>query len=312
MQDDIRQNQSDDFVASDRISLDWQYSHEFASRTVTGGLYAIDEAATALSFGSGFDEETTVRAAFVQDQWLHGRHRTFLALRLTDHESFGRHMTWNAEYAFSINAAWTVHAGLGHAFRAPDATDRFGFGGNPGLDPEIADEAQLGLRFAPGSRHRVEFELYRNDIEDLIEFDFDTFTLENIAAAEIRGAQLGYEYGGDNFVLRAAVLRQTADNAITGARLLRRAEESASLSYTQDFGRHRLGLTLIANGDREDFGGVRLAGYVLANLTGQIRLSDDWSVNARIENLLDTEYQTAANFRMQERSAFVELKYHWN
>ena len=139
-----------------------------------------------------------------------------------------------------------------------------------------------------------------------------TFELQNIDSAEIRGAQLGYEYRGEGFVVRADLLRQKADNASTGERLLRRAEEIITLSYTQDIGQHRLGVSVIASGDREDFGGIPLAGYVLANLTGLIRINDDWSLNARIENLLDTEYETAANFRMQERSGFIELRYRWN
>jgi len=57
---------------------------------------------------------------------------------------------------------------------------------------------------------------------------------------------------------------------------------------------------------------VPLAGYVLANLTGMIHINDHWSFNVRIENFLDTEYQTANNFRMQERSGYIELKYNWN
>ena len=312
MQDDIAQNQSDDFVKSDRISLDWQYSHAFASHTLTGGLYAVDENASTLSFGSGFDEGTEVRAAFVQDQWSHERHKTFVALRLTNHEAFGNQTTWNAEYAFELNDNWTINAGLGHAFRAPDATDRFGFGGNPDLDPELADEAQLGLRYAPGSRHSINIEFYRTDIEDLIEFDLQIFELRNIANAEIRGAQVGYEYRGDRFVVHAEIVKQSADDAVTGNRLLRRAEETASLSYTQDIGAHRIGLAFIASGDREDFGGVTLDGYFLANLTAQFSLGQSWALHARIDNLLDTEYQTAENFRMQERGGFIELKYRWN
>jgi vitamin B12 transporter len=312
MQDDIAQNQSDDFVKSDRITLDWQYSRAFSKRTLTGGLFVADENAQSLSFGSGFDEDTDVRAIFVQDQWSSGRHKTFAALRLTDHETFGKHTTWNAEYAFDLGEDWTLNAGLGHAFRAPDATDRFGFGGNPDLDPEQADEAQLGLRYEPGSGHSVDIELYANDIDDLIEFDFQTFTLTNIAQAEVRGAQISYEYRSDKFVIHAGVVKQSAEDATTGERLLRRAEETASLSYTQDIGVHRIGLSLLASGDREDFGGVELDGYVLANLTAQFVLGEAWAIHARIENLLDTEYETAANFRMQERGGFVELKYRWN
>jgi vitamin B12 transporter len=312
MEDDIAQNQSDDFVKSDRVTLDWQYSQAFADHTLTGGLFVANENAQSLSFGTGFDEDTDVRAIFVQDQWSRGRHRTFAALRLTDHETFGQHTTWNAEYAFALSDRWTLNAGIGHAFRAPDATDRFGFGGNPDLDPEKSDEAQFGMRFDPGTGHSVDIEFYANNIDDLIEFDFQTFTLRNIAQAEIRGAQLSYEYRGERFVIHAEVAKQRANDAATGERLLRRAEQTASLSYTQDIGMHRLGLSLLASGDREDFGGVILDGYVLANLTAQLSLGNEWAIHARIENLLDTEYETAAGFRMQERGGFVELKYRWN
>jgi len=312
MRDEIQQNQSDDFVESDRLSIDWQYTHAFTAHTITGGLYAMDETAKTLSFGSGFDEDTEVRAIFLQDQWSHDRHRAFVALRLTDHESFGNQTTYNAEYAYELSDAWTARGGLGRAFRAPDATDRFGFGGNPELEPELADEYQLGLRYRPGNRHSLDLELYANDIEDLIEFDFVTFMLVNIDAAEIRGAQLGYEYRGDTFTVRTELLQQRADNKTTGERLLRRAEESLTVTYAQYIGDHRVGVSVLASGDREDFGGVLLPGYVIANLTGQLTLSEAWQLNARIENVFDTDYQTAADFRMPERSAFIEVKYRWH
>jgi len=311
MKDEIEQNQAPDFVNSERLSIDWQYSHAFGTHTLTGGLFAVEEDASALSFGSGFREDTSIRAVFVQDQVALGRHKGFVALRLTDHENFGNHTTWNTEYAFEISDALTLNLGLGHAFRAPDASDRFGFGGSPDLKPELADERQLGLRYAPGGRHSFEFEYYANDIEDLIDFDLQTFTLRNLNEARIRGTQLGYEYRRENFTLRADIVRQQADDATTGARLLRRAERTASISYTQNIGLHRLGLSILASGDRADVGGAVLPGYVVANLTGQLQLSDEWQLNARIENLLDTEYQTAANYRMQEQSGFLELKYGW-
>jgi len=312
MQDRIAQNQSPDYVESTRLSVDWQYTHAFAHHTVTGGLFTMSENAQTLSFGSGFDEDTDVDAVFVQDQWTGERQRAFVALRLSDHDTFGTQTTYNAEYAWELADAWTVRAGLGRAFRAPDATDRYGFGGNPDLEPEVADEYQLGLGFAPGGRHKVDFELYASDITDLIEFDAASFTLVNIDSAEIRGAQLGYEYRGETFSLRAELVRQRADDVDTGSRLLRRAEQSATLSYVQDIGRHRIGVNVLASGDREDFGGAQLPGYVVTSLTGQLRLSAAWQLNARIENLFDTEYQTAANFRMQERSAFVEVRYQWH
>ncbi len=311
MRDEIEQLQSPDFVRSRRTSIDWQYSHAFASHKVTGGVYAVRDAARSLSFGSGFDEDTDVSAVFVQDQVAYGRHRGFAALRLTDHETFGRRLTWNAEYAFALTDAVTLNASVGHAFRAPDAADRFGFGGNRDLDAELADEMQLGLRFAPDNRQRLDLELYATDIDELIEFDLGSFTLQNIESARIRGAQLGYEYRGENFVARADLVRQSADNASTGARLLRRAEKTAMLSYTHLFATLKLGVSVLASGDRVDFAARKLPGYVLANLTGQLQLGRGWQINARLENVFDEHYQTAADYNMQGRSGFVELKYRW-
>ena len=311
MQDDIRQNQSPDFVESSRVSIDWQFTRALERHTLTGGLYFVEENARTLSFGSGFDEDTRTRAVFAQDQIAYDRHRAFVAVRLTDHETFGDEVTWNAEYAFDINEDWTLQAGIGRAFRAPDATDRYGFGGNPDLQPELADNAQVGIRYAAGSRHRFDVEYYANDIEDLIEFDFSTFTLVNVDQARIRGTQVGYEYRGDAFTLRTEVVSQEADNASTGTRLLRRAERSATVTYTHNIGSHRVGVALLASSDREDFGGVTLDGYVVANLTAQFSLGARLELNARVENLFDERYETAANFRMQERSAFVALRYAW-
>ena len=119
--------------------------------------------------------------------------------------------------------------------------------------------------------------------------------MQNIDRARIRGAQLGYEYRGEHFVLRTDVVRQVADNAVTGARLLRRAERSATVSYTHFFDAFRVGVAVLASGDRREFGGETLSGYVLTNLTGQLQLGDHWQLNARIENLFDTQYQTAAS-----------------
>jgi len=308
--DEIDQNQGDDFVRSERATLDWQYSHAVGEHALAAGVYLSDEDASTFSFGSGFDEGTSARAVFAQDYFAHGPHRAFFAGRYTDYDSFGGEFTWNAEYAYDIGESWTVSAGLGHAFRAPDATDRYGFGGNSELRPEVADELQLGTEFRIGLRQSVRLELYGHDIDDLIEFDLADFTLRNIGRAEIRGAQLGYEFTGETFSLRADLLKQSADNASDGQRLPRRPEESLTINYLQNLGPHRFGISVLASGDRDEFG-VKLPGYVLANLTGQLAFGSNWQVNLRLENIFDREYETAANFRMQGRSAYAELKYRW-
>ena len=311
MVDGIEQRGSDDFVRSTRLALDGQVTLALTNHALAVGVYATAEDAEALSFGAGFDEDTDTRALFVQDSIDYGRHRAFVAGRYTDHETFGGEFTWNAEYAFEVSEALTLGAGAAHAFRAPDATDRYGFGGSTDLRPELADELQLSARVALSPRQSARLELFRNDVEDLIEFDFASFRLRNLAAAEIRGAQLGWRYDGDRYELRADALLQRAENAADGSTLLRRAERSLTVNATRRLGEHALGLSLLASGKREDFAAT-LPGYVLLNLTGQFRLGSNWQVNARIENLLDTDYQTAAPYRMAERSGWLEIRYRWH
>lgn len=308
--DDLEQNQAEDFVTSERLALDWQYSVPIANHAFAAGVYVTDEAARALSFGSGIDEDTDTRALFLQDNIVSGRHRAFLAARYTDHETFGGELTWNAEYAFDLTERIALGAGFGHAFRAPDATDRFGFGGSPSLEPEVSDEVQVSARFRATDRQTLSLELYRNDIDDLIDFDFSDFMLKNLSSAEIRGAQLGWEYRGEAVDVGLDLVSQEADNAADGSRLLRRPERSLTLTVNRRIGEHAVGLSVLASGDREDFAET-LPGYVLVNLTGQVKLGRHWQLNARVENLLDTRYQTAAPYRMPALSGFVELKYRW-
>ncbi len=308
--DDIDQNQAEDFVTSKRLALDWQYSLQLENHALAAGVFAANEDAEALSFGSGFDEGTRTRALFVQDSYTNGRHRWFAAGRYTDHETFGNELTWNAEYAFDLNEQWSLSAGLAHAFRAPDATDRYGFGGNTDLNPEVSDEIQVAARFSPTARQTLRLELYRNDIDDLIEFDNSTFMLRNISKAEIRGVQLGWQYRGDTFSVRTDMVSQRAENAADGRLLLRRPERSMTVNVTKELGEHALGLSMLASSEREDVNGS-LPGYVLVNLTGQLKLNRQWQLNGRIENVLDTDYQTSAPYAMQSISGFVELRYRW-
>ncbi|WP_405238168.1 TonB-dependent receptor domain-containing protein [Lentisalinibacter orientalis] len=312
LRDEIEQNQLPDFVESERSTLDLQHTFPaWRGHTLMAGAYLVEEDASALSFGLGFDEDTSVRALFLQDLIRHRDHEVQLAARYTDHSDFGGQSTWNAEYGYRINPRWRVSAGIGTAFRAPDATDRFGFGGNPDLEPETAREAQLVLRYSPAPDSRISVELYHKDIDDLIEFDLAAFRLRNIDTAEIRGLQVSWDRRWENWEMRVSAVRQQARDGATDERLLRRAEKSVSLTASRDIGRHTLGLSLVANGDRAGVGGETMGGYLLTNVNARLRLSESWRLTGRIENLLDRDYETAAGFNMAGRSGYLELGYVW-
>ena len=310
VQDDITQNQSTSYVYSKRNILDGQISMLTGSHNITGGLYLSDEEASSFAFGSGFNKDTQSNAIFIQDHISEGNHRVFIAARLSDHETFGKETTWNAEYGMSISDQWSINASAGHAFRAPDATDRYGYGENINLKPEVSDDIQLNVAFRPDDNTTYRLELFDTKIENLIEYDFTKDQMLNIGQASMRGLQMSYHLINENYSIRADYINQKAENDINKTLLLRRPKQSFTLNISKKLQNFDFGLSLLASGERKDFG-VTLPGYAIVNLTGQFKLNDTWTINTQIENILDKHYETAAKYRMQGRSVFFDLTRRW-
>jgi len=314
--DEIEQNQSPDFLRTRRWQADWQNDLTLGRHhLVTAGVLLQREQADSESFGLGFDTATDTRLAYLQDQITAGRHHALLAVGYTDHDAFGGHVTWNAEYGFAFGAATSAWLSAGTAFRAPDATDRFGYGGNPGLEPESSRALELGLRHRLGDRHALALVAFRNEIDDLIQYvvtDFDTFEGENrnVERARVDGLEASWEYTGGPWLARLGLTLQDPRDLTNDSQLLRRARENLTFALARRIGEHQVALDVLAAGKRLDFGfpePVELDGYVVASLSARIRLGRHWLATARLENLFDEQYELARGFNTMDRSLFVSL-----
>lgn len=313
--DEIDQNQSTDFAHTDRRMLDWQNDLQYgASRLVTAGIWWMREEVSAVSFGDGFDEDTDTRAVYLQDSTEIGAHSLLIAGRYTDHDAFGGHTTWDAGYGYRLTDATRLIASAGTAFRAPDSSDRFGFGGNPDLDPEESRNLEIGVRHRLSPAQRLSMSLFQNDIENLIEFDFiNTNQMVNIGKARIRGVEAGYEVVSRYWRAAIEAIVQDPESGTTGDPLPRRAKRSVTASLGYDDGRYQLGADLLATSSRKDsdFSDVRLAGYGLVNLNAAWLLTPDWTLRARVENLFDMDYTLADGFNTADRSCFIQLAWRY-
>jgi len=310
--DDIRQDQSSDFVRSDRLAIDWLNRIDLGDDLMLGiGINLEQERASAFSFGSGFDQRSDHRAIYGDliggsgpDDWM-------LALRYSDYERAGGQLTWNAEYSHRRLSGIRMYASAGTAFRAPDAFDRYGFGGDPDLDPERSTSLELGLEhdFAPGRELRLS--LYHTEIRDLIEFDLGSFTLMNTERARIVGLELAYALRSGPWEMQAAAVLQRPDNLSTGTDLARRAGRSLDLALSRELGLWHLRADLQLVGARLDspFAATRIGGYALLDLAVSRQLSDEFVLRLRVENLGDAAYQTADGYLGRGRSLFLTLGY---
>jgi len=318
LEDRTRQNQSADYLRTVRDSagaqLDWQVAPAHALGA--GAMFAREQASSE-SYGDRMRADTDIVTLFAQDRIEAGRHRALLALGYTDHETAGDAVTWNVEYGYQLVNATQVYGLAGTGFRAPDATDRYGFGGNPALEPERSLSLEAGVRHRVNQRHALSLAAFRNDIDDLIEFvtiSYDPFegVNRNVEEARIEGIEATYEYDAAPWHARVEAIHQDPRNLTTDEVLLRRARDSLTVSVQRAFGRFDFGLDVLAAGERKDFGWpkpVTLDGYVLANLTARWQLTPAVSLVGRIENLLDEQYELAHTFNTPDRGVYVALRY---
>ena len=312
--DELIQNQSPDFVETERFQLDWENDFELDAHLLTAGVSLQEENIQSLSFGSGFDESITTKAIFLQDSIAFGAHSLLFAGRYTDHENFGTKATWEASYGYTFNEHLNVFASAATAFRAPSAPDLYGYGGNPDLKAEDARNIELGIKYRISSDQAVTATAFHNDIDNLVEFvEVEPFVYQgrNVARARTQGVELTHEATWGAVSWQTSVALQSAKNRDTGARLLRRAQRSLTSRIYHDLGRLGYGFEFIAQSDKRDFG-ADIAGYGIVNATLRYQLAPAWVVEGKVLNLFDNDYEQVAGYNTQGFGGLVSIVYRPN
>ena len=319
LEDEIEQNQSRDFLQTRRDTVEAQFDwHAHGAHTLGAGAMYSNEDARAESYGEPMRAVTDSVSMYLQDRIAAGPHLGLVALGYSEHETAGNAVTWNAEYGYTFGEARTrVFALAGTGFRAPDATDRYGYGGNPDLQPERSRNYEVGVQHAVTPRQSVRLSAFENDIDDLIDFtvlSYDPFVgiNQNVAAARIRGVEATWQYAGPAWQARVEAIYQDPRDLTDDSQLLRRAEQSLTIALGRAFGPVLLGLDVLATGERMDYGfpeDVTLDGYVLASLTAQYRATPELTLLARVENLLDEQYELADTYNTPDRGLYLTVRY---
>jgi vitamin B12 transporter len=203
-------------------------------------------------------------------------------------------------------------------FRAPDATDRFGYGGNVNLRPETSRNTELGYHHSFAPRHYLSLQAFDNRIDDLINFyDPDGFLGPtpgmniNIDKARIRGIEASYVIDHGPWGIHCSLVTQKPENRSTGDLLARRAERSLTISGHHTFSRWRFDADMIATSERKDsdFSSTVNPGYALFNVNASYTLTTAVRLDARIGNLFDRDYTLADGYNTDGRNYMFEVRY---
>jgi vitamin B12 transporter len=320
MADEIDQKQSADFAHTERREVDWQ--NDFLAgehHRPTFGLVASWEDTASSVFGTAYEADTPSRAVYLQDDMEYGPHHLLIASRYTWHGDFGGHTTGNLAYGFQLAPATQLLASAGTAFRAPDSTDRFGYGGNPALDPETSRHLEFGLRQQFDAFHSLQLAVFQTRLNDLIQFEDPDGYLgplegrnQNIARARIRGLEADFRVIHGPWAMRLGGAWLNPRDQDSGRLLARRSRTQLNAQISYDASVWRVGASLNALGKRRDsdFSDDWLAAYATVDLTGEYRFTRQWRIYAKVVNLFDRAYQPAGGYRGEELAGTLGVR--WN
>jgi vitamin B12 transporter len=240
------------------------------------------------------------------------------AVRHDATDDFGSKTTGRLSAAFDAGAGATLSAAWGTGFKAPSISQAvcdfcYSTQPFPALRPETAEglEAALGWRSGDG-RLEGRATVYRLKVEDQITYVFDPASFEsvyvNVAETATDGVELeGRAVLGGGFDLTAAWAWTDARDETTGARLLRVPDQAGSATLAWTGRRLSAALTVRAESDQDDAGGVR-EGFVVAHLAGSWALNEAVTLTGRVENLTDEAYQQVFGYGEPGRSGYVGLR----
>ena len=307
---------------SSRDSLDWINSMALASGQTLGfGVNFSRETGYSGEGLQGFDTARRNAAAFVTWQARLGAQTLDASIRQDDNSQFGGASTGNVAWGWRATETLRLRASWGQGFRAPNFNELyypgfdvggglFLFAGSPGLQPERSRSSEVGVDWQLAAAQSLALSAYQTRISDLIAFDGPLFEAINVRNAAIDGVELDYRLALGALALRANATWQDARDLDSGEPLLRRADRKLHASADYAFANQAgVGLDVSAYSERPDFGGSRLHGYARVDLRAFAPLSRGWTVEARIENITDADYQLVQGYNTAGRSGIVSLRW---
>lgn len=239
------------------------------------------------------------------------------SVRYDNNQQFGNYVTGNFGWRYNWAHGISVLASFGNAFKAPSFNDLYYPNyGNSSLKPEQSTSFETGLA---GNHDWGQWQLraYHTDIDNLITPVCNsvsyTCIAENIGKAKIEGveSEIGTQIYGWNAKLGADILNPL--DKITNLRLPRRADKTLSVDLSRSFGSIDVGAKLLAQDYRYDnpANTIKVAGYATVDLRSAYHFDKNWTVNAKLSNLLDKSYQTSNNYNSLGRNFFFSIHYNY-
>jgi len=258
-----------------------------ASVVTFGADYYDDDVTTLSAFA---ETERDNEGYFVQWQGRVGHASVVTSLRYDDNEAYGDDTNGSFSLGYPLSGSVQLVASYGTAFKAPTFNDLFFPGyGNPNVLPEESETFELALK---GYMDDVDWRLslYRSNVDDLIGYDFSTFTAGNTKNATLEGVELALQTTLWGWNVSSNLDYLEARDADSNEYLDDRAVWTANLSAGRGFGNLYVSVDAKAEHGRHDRSGSDVGGFAVWGLSAVYDVAENVKVSARVDNLFDKNY----------------------
>ncbi|MGH1350441.1 MAG: TonB-dependent receptor plug domain-containing protein [Methyloligellaceae bacterium] len=220
------------------------------------------------------------------------------------------------------NSGLRVHSNVGTGVVFPTMFEQYGsfppfFEPNENIKPEESFGWDLGVEWtAPKGSFTIDVTYFDQDLKnEIVGVLVDPVNfISSVENAEGKGNRRGVEIAVKTRLSKQLYLTSSYTYLDAkqngGEQAVRRPKHSVktNFNYRFDEGRGNLNLNVNYNGDMADIGGVTLDDYVLVNLAGSYKVKPNVELYARVENLLDEDYQEVFGYETAGISAYAGIK----
>jgi vitamin B12 transporter len=244
-------------------------------------------------------------------------------VRHDDNEDFGEHTSFrlSAAYIWALGEdELKLRSAYGTGFRAPSLFEieynsgpfAYAPASNTTLQEEKNKGYELAAEYSTAEGSRFEIVYFDQKIDDSIFFDLATFSgyLQDEGQSLSKGLELITEIKiSEQWLINANYTYNDTEDT-EGEQRSRRPKHIANIGFSYQLNALSVSANVRLVKDFTD-NGVALKDYELFDLSARYQVNKQLVVFARIENLLDREYQDLAAFNTQAEAPHIGLKYHF-
>ena len=292
---------------SDRRDFDYKGEAAISGVSFTFGAHQSEETIDAVG-DKGNDKETAyfleANTSLTDELEISG------TVRQTDSDDFGSNTSYRTAAIYRLNNGVAFRAMSSSGFRAPSLYERYaGFGGNKNLKPEESETQEIGIEKVYQSGSSVRMTAFNTSVDNLIEYSGGYTQSTNSRKSQ------GIEFEGkwlasDTISVDGTYTYVDAKNGTKVAARVPGHDFSLSISanITPKINSNLEINHIMDYKDTVSGSLVDMPDYTVTNLAVSYDMANNLLGYVRIQDLMDTDYETVKDFNTGGRQIFAGIR----